>query len=94
MNDALQQAKVRQAEAKIATMKIVRDARLKRLLAAQRGGAGPDRRQQLVEAYDSAEEKLEAAENEARELRRKAAGLTPTVGSYGIEYVVKRGEFP
>jgi IS5 family transposase len=79
MNDALQKAKIKQAEAKIATMKIARDAAYKTLTAAQNAGAGPDRRQRLADAYDRTEERLEAAENEARELKRKALGLTPTV---------------
>ena len=80
MNDALQKAKIRQAEAKIKTCKIARDAAYEALTKAQSAGAGPDRRQRLADAYDRAEEKLEAAENAAREMKRKAMGLTPTVG--------------
>lgn len=93
MNDALQQAKIRQAEAKIATRKIARDAAYKALTAAQSRGAGPDQRQRLAQTYDRAEDKLEAAENEARELKRKALGLTSTVTGHGVEYVVRKGEF-
>jgi hypothetical protein len=93
MHDQLTQAKIKQADAKILTMRIVRDATLKRLLAAQRSGADSDRVRALADAYDRAEERLEAAQNEARELKRKALGLTPTVQGYGVEYVVRRGEF-
>ena len=86
MNDKLLQAKIKQAEAKIRTMKIGRDAAYDALTAAQKSGARPDRRQRLADAYDRAEDKLEAAENAAREMKRKAMGLTPTVTGVVVDF--------
>ena len=79
MHDQLTQAKIKQAEAKIVTLTIKRNAAEKALSAAGARGAGPDRRKKLIDAYDLSEERLMKAEDDLRALRRKSMGLTPTV---------------
>jgi hypothetical protein len=79
IKEKVAQSKLREAEARISTQKIRRDAAYASLVRAQQRGASPDARQRLAALYDRAEERLEDAENEARELRRKSMGLTPTV---------------
>jgi hypothetical protein len=73
----LAESKIREAEARIATQKIRRDAAYRRLVAAQNTGASGATRARFVALYDRAEERLEEAENAAREARRRAMGLSP-----------------
>lgn len=70
------EAKVRQADARVGTERLKRDAALKRLTAAQRRGAGPNERLRLSEAYSAAEGRLERANALASEARRRMAGPT------------------
>lgn len=75
--DKLAESKIREAEAKIATQRIRRDAAYRRLVAAQKSGASNAIRERFAGLYDRAEERLEEAENAAREARRRAMGMSP-----------------
>lgn len=79
IKEKLAESKVREAEAKIATQKIRRDAAYRRLVAAQRSGGSADTRARFAALYDRAEERLEEAENAAREAKRVAMGLSARV---------------
>lgn len=70
------EAKVRQADARVGTERLKRDAALGRLTAAQKRGAGPNERLRLTKAYDAAEGRLERANALASEARRRLAGPT------------------
>jgi hypothetical protein len=81
IKDKLAESKIKEAEAKIATQKIRRDAAYRRLVAAQKSGASADARARFAALYDRAEERLEEAEDATREAKRRAMGLSPSASS-------------
>lgn len=91
IKERLAESKLKEAEAKIATQKIRRDAAYASLVRAQKRGGSPDIRARLTALYDRAEERLEEAENEAREARRRKIGLSPTVSQSGSDAIRARG---
>lgn len=79
LQEKLAAAKLKEAEATVATAKIRHDAAYKNMVRAQARGAGPDVRARLVGAYDRAADRLEQAQEKEREARRASMGLEPRV---------------